>query len=165
MDIIAVIIVSVISIFFFLILFQQPIEVALYGKYVDGSVAVTALHSGNDIIVTNYGGPDLIYTEYIKVIYNNQTHLLNRELGSTLTLPYSEKYITIDVGILKTHLLGSEINDFNHTFDLTEKATSLTTKITGREWPTSTPLTRKQILFNGPIRARDPIYVVKMVNF
>jgi hypothetical protein len=25
---------------------------------------------------------------------------------------------------LKTHLLGSEIKDFNRTFDLTEKATS-----------------------------------------
>ncbi|MEI7434930.1 MAG: hypothetical protein WCJ93_11830 [Methanomicrobiales archaeon] len=116
----------ILLILFFVVLtvFPTPVHDVLYGKYVDGSVAVTALHSGNDILVTNYGGPDLIYTEYIKVIYNNQTYLLNRELGSTLTLPYNEKYITIDVGILKTHLLGSEIKDFNRTFDLTEKATS-----------------------------------------
>jgi hypothetical protein len=116
----------ILLILFFVVLtvFPTPVHDVLYGNYIGGYVAVTAIHSGNEIIITNHGGPDLIYTEYIKVIYNNQTHLLNRELGSTLTLPYSEKYITIDVGILKTHLLGSEIKDFNRTFDLTEKATS-----------------------------------------
>jgi len=74
--------------FFVLVtVFPEPIHDVLYGKYVDGSVAVTALHSGNNIIITNQGGPDLSNTMYIKVLNNNKTYPLDLEIGSNLIVP------------------------------------------------------------------------------
>ena len=51
MDIIVIIFISVVSLFFIFLIFQGPIITALNGNYIIGAVAVTAEHSGNEIIV------------------------------------------------------------------------------------------------------------------
>jgi len=53
------VIVLLLVFYFILSAFPDPFHDLLYGRYVSGAIAVTANHSGNEITVTNNGGPDL----------------------------------------------------------------------------------------------------------
>ena len=69
----------------FIISFPSPIHDLMYGSYVNGYIVVTANHSGTDIVVTSFGGPDLDNTLWLKVINNNSTYNPDKQSNSTLS--------------------------------------------------------------------------------
>jgi hypothetical protein len=91
-----------------LTIYEEPVHDVLYGKYIGGYVAVTAIHSGNLTVVTNYGGPDLDKAISLTVLSDNQTYNLGLKPGSTISIPYHNGSIiaiaTVDQGgIFNSH--------------------------------------------------------------
>ncbi len=107
------VIVVMLAFYFILNVFPEPIHDLLFGRYVNGAVAITVDRSGNEIIVTNHGGPDLDKATSIVVANNNQTYYLGLTPGSTISIPYHNGSIiaiaTLDQGGIFN---GQKIHEF-----------------------------------------------------
>ena len=90
-------IILLLTFIFILHIYEDTFHDFLFGKYVDGSIAVTVNQTGNGTVVTNNGGPDLDKVVSIIVSSNNQKYNLGLKPGSSISFPYHNGSLIVTV--------------------------------------------------------------------